>query len=83
MFLRKAYEVLSEGGALNVFEALMDDDRRENALGLLMTLNMLIELPGGFDYTGADCFGWMKETGFRDTLVVHQIGPDSMVIGIK
>ena len=42
-----------------------------------------IELPGGFDYTGADCCGWMKETGFRETKVVHLAGPESMVIGIK
>ena len=24
---------------------------------------MLIETPGGFDYTGADCIGWMKKQG--------------------
>jgi len=83
MLPNKTYKALSEGGALIVFEALMDDDRRENAFGLLMTLNMLIELPGGFDYTGADCCGWMKETGFRETRVVHLTSPDSMVIGIK
>ncbi len=83
MLLNKAYEALPEGGVLIVFEALIDDDRRENAFGLLMSLNMLIELPGGFDYTGADCCGWMKETGFRETRVVHLTGPDSMVIGEK
>ena len=83
MLLGKAYEALPEGGALIVFEALIDDDRRENAFGLLMSLNMLIELPGGFDYTGADCCGWMKEAGFRETRVVHLTGPDSMVIGEK
>ena len=48
-----------------------------------MSLNMLVETPGGFDYTGADCAGWMKEAGFRETRVEHLIGPDSMVIGIK
>ena len=48
------------GGALIVYEAMIDDDRRENAFGLLMSLNMLIETPGGFDYTGADCRGWMR-----------------------
>ncbi len=83
LLLNKAYTAPSEGGALIVFEALMDDDRRKNAFGLLMSLNMLIELPGGFDYTGADCCGWMKETGFRETRVVHLTSPDSMVIGIK
>jgi len=83
MFLNKAYEALPEGGALIVFESLIDDDRWEIAFGLLMSLNRLIELPGGFDYTGADCCGWMKETGFRETRVVHLTGPDSMVIGKK
>ncbi len=83
MLLQKAYDALPDGGALLVYEALIDDDRRENALGLLMSLNMLIETPGGFDYTGADCQQWMKEAGFRETRVEHLIGPDSMVIGIK
>jgi hypothetical protein len=81
--LRKAYEALPEGGALIVYEALIDDERRENALGLLMSLNMLIETPGGFDYTGADCRGWMREAGFRETRVERLVGPDSMVVGIK
>ena len=83
MLLKKAYDALPQGGALIVFEALIDDDRRENVFGLLMSLNMLIELPGGFDYTGADCSSWMKDTGFRETKVEHLAGPDSMVVGIK
>lgn len=83
MLLRKAYDALPAGGALIVFEALIDDDRRENTLGLLMSLNMLIETPGGFDYTGADCSRWMHDAGFRETRVEHLVGPDSMVIGIK
>jgi hypothetical protein len=81
--IRKVYEALPSGGAFIVYEALLDDDRRENAMGLLMSLNMLIETPGGFDYTGADCQGWMREAGFRETRVEHLVGPDSMVIGIK
>jgi hypothetical protein len=48
-----------------------------------MSLNMLIETPGGFDYTGADCRSWMHEVGFRETYVEHLVGPDSMVVGIK
>lgn len=83
MLLNKAYDALPAGGALIVFEALIDDERRKNVFGLLMSLNMLIELPGGFDYTGADCCGWMREAGFRETRVVHLAGPESMVIGIK
>jgi hypothetical protein len=83
MLLRKAYEALPGGGALIVFEALIDDDRRQNAFGLLMSVNMLIETQGGFDYTGADCQGWMREAGFRETRVERLVGPDSMVVGIK
>jgi hypothetical protein len=81
--LAKAYEALPEGGALIIYEALIDDERRENAFGLLMSLNMLIETPGGFDYTGADCRSWMRDAGFRETYVEHLVGPDSMVVGIK
>jgi len=83
MLLGTAYQALPEGGALIVFEALIDDERRQNAFGLLMSLNMLIETPGGFDYTGKDCSGWMREAGFRETRVEHLMGPDSMVVGIK
>jgi hypothetical protein len=83
LLLKKAYDALPPGGALIVYEALIDDERRENVFGLLMSLNMLIETPGGFDYTGADCQGWMKEAGFRETRVEHLVGPDSMVVAIK
>lgn len=83
MLIRKAYEAIPEGGAFIAYDSIIDDDRRSNAFGLLMSLNMLIESPGGFDYTGADCTGWMREAGFRETRVEHLVGPDSMVIGIK
>jgi hypothetical protein len=83
LLLKKAHDALPEGGALIVYEALIDDARRENAFGLLMSLNMLIETEGGFDYTGEDCQGWMKDAGFCRTRVEHLVGPDSMVIGIK
>ena len=83
MLLTKAYQAIPPGGALIVHEAIIDDDRRQNAFGLLMSLNMLIETPGGFDYTGADCTAWMKQVGFKKTRVEHLVGPDSMVIGFK
>lgn len=83
LLIRKAYDAIPPGGALIVYESIIDDDRSQNAFGLLMSLNMLIETPGGFDYTGADCMSWMKEAGFRETRVEHLSGPDSMVIGIK
>lgn len=83
MLIGKAYDTVPAGGALIVYEAIIDDDRSVNAFGLMMSLNMLIETPGGFDYTGADCQGWMREAGFRETRVEHLAGPDSMVVAIK
>lgn len=83
MLIRKAYEALPSGGAFIVYDALIDDDRSKNAFGLLASLNMLIETPGGFDYTGADCIGWMSDAGFREVRVEHLVGPDSMAVGIK
>jgi len=83
MLLRKAYDALPSGGAVIVHEAIIDDARRGNAFGLLMSLNMLIETHGGFDFTGADCKRWMKEAGFKRTTVESLTGPDSMVVGIK
>jgi hypothetical protein len=83
VLLEKAFAALPDGGALIVYEALIDDERRENAFGLLMSLNMLIETRGGFDYTGPDCQGWMRDIGFSESYVQHLVGPDSMVVGIK
>jgi hypothetical protein len=83
VLIRKAYDAVPEGGALIVYDSIIDDDRSKNAFGLMMSLNMLIETGGGFDYTGADCIGWMTEAGFRQTRVEHLVGPDSMVVGIK
>lgn len=83
MLLVKAFAALPSGGAVVVYDAIIDDERKQNAFGLMMSLNMLIETPGGFDYTGADCIGWMKDAGFTNCRVEHLVGPDSMVVGIK
>ena len=83
LLLKRAYDALPQGGAVIVYEAIIDDDRSSNAFGLMLSLNMLIETPGGFDYTGADCTAWMKEVGFSQTRVEHLLGPDSMVTGVK
>lgn len=83
MLLSKAYKALPAGGAVIVYDAIIDDDRSQNVFGLLMSLNMLIETKAGFDYTAADCAKWMEEVGFKQTRAEHLVGPDSMVIGIK
>jgi hypothetical protein len=81
--IRSAYDALPEGGAFIVVENLIDDARRENAFGLMMSLNMLIEFGDAFDYTGADFAGWCKEVGFRDVEVMPLTGPGSAGIAYK
>ncbi len=81
--IAKAYEALPDAGAVIIWESIIDDDRSQNAFGLLMSLNMLVETRGGFDYTGKDCCSWLNEAGFRETRVESLAGPDSMVVGIK
>ena len=81
--LAKAHAALPPGGALIVYDMMIDDARRANAAGLLMSLNMLIETPGGFDYTGADCIGWLRAAGFREARVEPLGGAYSMAVGVK
>jgi hypothetical protein len=81
--IRAAYDALPPGGALVAIEALIDDDRRENAFGLLMSLNMLIEFGDAFDFSGADFKRWCGEVGFRRFEVVHLAGPSSAAIAYK
>lgn len=81
--LRKAYDAVPDGGAVLVFEALIDDERRESTFGLLMSLNMLVMTPAGFDYTGEDCRRWLEDAGFRETRVEPLAGAESMVVGVK
>lgn len=83
LLLRKAHAALPPGGAVLVYETLIDDERRSNAIGLILSLIMHAEVPGGFDYTGAQCQEWMRQAGFHSTHVQHLDGPESMVVGIK
>src|SRR5262249_44784777 len=80
MLISKAYDALPFGGALIIYDSVIDDERRRNAFGLLMSLNMLIETREGFDFTGADCMTWLKDAGFVETRVEPLLGPDSMVV---
>ncbi len=83
MLIAKAFDALPAGGALVVYDAIIDDARRTNTFGLLMSLNMLIETRGGFDYTGRECADWMRLAGFERISAHALAGPDSMVVAIK
>ena len=81
--IRAAYDALSPGGVLIAVEALIDDQRRENVFGLLMSLNMLIEFGDAFDYSAADFERWCREIGFARFEVIHLAGPTSAAIAYK
>jgi hypothetical protein len=81
--VRLAYDALPPGGAFIAIENLIDDERRKNAFGLMMSLNMLIEFGDAFDFTGADFWDWCREAGFRRYEVMHLSGPCSAAIAYK
>jgi hypothetical protein len=81
--IRSAYDALPPGGAFVAIEALIDDGRRENIFGLLMSLNMLIEFGDAFDYSGADFRGWCSEVGFKRFDVIHLAGASSAAVAYK
>src|SRR6202030_718799 len=81
--IRAAYDALPPGGALVAIEALIDDARRENVFGLLMSLNMLIEFGAAFDYSGADFAKWCGEAGFQRFEVIPLAGPSSAAVAYK
>jgi hypothetical protein len=83
MLIGKAYDALPDGGAFVVIENLIDDERRTNAFGLMMSLNMLIEFGDAFDYTGADFAGWCRDAGFRRSEVIPLRGPASAAVAYK
>ena len=82
-FIQKAYDAVNDGGAFIAIESVIDDERRQNTLGLLMSLNMLIENGDGFDYSHQDFQRWAKAAGFRSTEVIPLAGPTSAAIAYK
>lgn len=83
VLISKAYDALPKGGALIAIENVIDDARRQNLFGMLMSLNMLIETGDGFDYTGKDFAGWCREAGFKRFEVIPLAGPTSAAIAYK
>ncbi len=81
--IRAAYDAIPDGGAFIVIENIIDDARRENAFGLMMSLNMLIEFGDAFDFTGSDFAGWCREVGFSSVEIMPLAGPASAGIAYK
>jgi len=83
LLMQKAYKALPEGGAFVAIEAIIDNERKQNAFGMMMSLNMLIETGTGFDYTFADFNRWAKMAGFTSTSLLALSGPSSAAIAYK
>lgn len=81
--LQKAYDALPEGGTLIVYDAMIDDERRQNSYGLLLSLNMLIDTEGGSEYTVADAGQWLRSVGFAKVEARHLIGGYSALYATK
>ncbi|WP_026450414.1 methyltransferase [Aequorivita capsosiphonis] len=78
-----AYDALPKGGAFIAIENVIDNDRKQNVFGLMMSLNMLIETGDGFDYTFDDFNKWAKKVGFTSTELMPLAGPASAAIAYK
>jgi hypothetical protein len=83
MLLQKAHAALPSGGALIVYERLIDDARSAGSTGLLSSLNMLILTEGGFDFTASNCIDWMRDAGFREMRTEPLTDAHSMIVAIK
>ena len=83
MLMKKAYDALPTGGAFVAIENIIDDERKQNVFGMMMSLNMLIETSTGFDYTFADFNKWTIKVGFKSTALLPLAGPTSAAIAYK
>jgi hypothetical protein len=83
MLLQKAHDALPTGGALIVYERMIDDERRSSRAGMLSSLNMLIMTVGGFDFTTRDCTNWMNDAGFLEMRTEPLTDNHVLVVAIK
>ncbi|MBX0298165.1 methyltransferase [Haloarcula nitratireducens] len=81
--LSKVFEAVAPGGAVVVYGTMIDEERREATLPLLMSLNMLIETPAGSDYTAGECIEWLHQAGFEGGEATPLPGPETMVVARK
>jgi len=81
--LTKVSEAVNPGGTVIVYGTMIDEERREAEMPLLMSLNMVVETPNGFDYTPSQCIQWLHESGFEGGEARELPGPETMVLARK
>jgi hypothetical protein len=82
MLLHKAYRTLPSGGALIVYDPMLDEDRA-NSHALFASLTMLLETQEGFEYTATECLGWLDEAGFCGMHTIRIDAGHMAMIGYK
>jgi hypothetical protein len=83
LLMKKAFEALPANGAFVAIENIIDDERRKNVFGMMMSLNMLVQTAKGFDYTFADFNQWTKAVGFSRTELIPLAGAASAAVAYK
>lgn len=82
LLVGKAFAALPSGGALIVYDAMLDDAR--NSLpALLMSLHMLIETHGGGEYASAEAREWLTEAGFTNITAEGFVAAETLLVGHK
>ncbi|NUT48844.1 MAG: methyltransferase [Saccharothrix sp.] len=82
LLLRKAHDAVAPGGAVFVYDPMLDEANPRLATALA-GLNMLVWSSGGSEYTPDECRAWLTEAGIAAT-AVSPLGPTStLVVGHK
>jgi O-methyltransferase domain/Dimerisation domain len=79
----KAYSAVPPGGAVLIYDAMLNPPNRQNYLSLLSSLNIMLESRDGFESTTTECADWLRSAGFARVTTRHLVGPTSMVFGYR
>jgi predicted transcriptional regulator len=82
ILIHKAFTALPPGGALVVYDAMLDDARK-SLPALLMSLHMLIETREGGEYTPSEATEWLTEEGFTNITAEGFVAAETLLVGHK
>ncbi|MEV6846614.1 methyltransferase [Actinoplanes sp. NPDC051411] len=78
----KCYAALPPGGALLVYDAMLDEEPADLSK-LLVSINMLLVTEGGSEYPVSECVSYLTDAGFTG-ITCHPLGADNtLAIGYK
>lgn len=80
--LRRIHEALRPGGRLVVHDHLLDPSRTSPAAAALLSVNMLVNTPGGRAYSAAEVKDWLRDLGFTKTHALP-LGATSLLVATR